>query len=90
MVEEKLLSQKQLAEKYDVDQATVSLALRLLDVKPAEIADTKGRKTGMYNERDAVDALVRLFEKRKDDHKMRMQEWQARIDRMKIIYVEGA
>ena len=90
MEDEKLMSQAELAEKYGTDTGTISLALRLYEIKPAEMMGTKRRRTGLYNERDAVEALIKLYEKRKLNHYKMLQEWQARIERMKVVYEKGA
>ncbi len=59
------LTQTELAAIYGISQGDVSQALCACDVKPIFKV---GRMQGLYDEKEAVDALIRRFEKRQEGH----------------------
>ena len=84
-----LITQYKLAEKYDVPQATVSQALTMANVSPVSWTKNGKRATGLYDERSAVEAILKLYERRKDGHFQAAEEWQTKIDHIKNTWCES-
>ena len=85
-----LMTQHQLADKYHVDTTAICNALAMADVPPATVSKALSKKPRkLYDEKLAVMALTKLYQRRKENHMQTADEWQARIDRIKHIYEYG-
>ena len=84
-----LITQIQLAEKYDVPQASVSQALTMGNVQPVNFIKNGRGRSGLYDEQSAVEAIIKLYERRKDGHFQAAEEWQTKIDHIKNTWCES-
>lgn len=85
-----LMTQQQLADKYHVDATAISSALAMANVPPATVSKALSKKPRkLYDEKLAVMALTKLYQRRKENHMQTADEWQARIDRINHIYEFG-
>ena len=88
--DKQLMTQQQLAEKYHVDSTAISTALAMANVSPAATTKALSKKPRkLYDENLAVLALVKMYQRRKDNHIQTADEWQERIDRIKHIFEYG-
>ena len=87
IVDERLMSQDELAEKYDEERSMVCNALKMYNVNPADKSKTK--RTNLYREIDAVMALVQLYRKRRDDFLNHALKWQHAEELALKIYMES-
>ena len=72
---EKLISQEQLAEKYKENRCQISTALINGGVYPVQMSEKK-HPVKLYNEYDAVMALVAYYNKRAEGHIDIAKKWQ--------------
>ena len=84
-----LITQYKLAEKYDVPQATVSQALVMANISPVSYTKNGKGRAGLYDEFSAVEAILKLYERRKDGHFQAAEEWQTKIDHIKNTWCES-
>jgi len=76
------LTQQQLAEKYNIDEGSVSLALSAAGI----FRMGKGK---VYPERAAVEALIGLFKLREKRCRDAADKWQEKAWRAELIFEEG-
>ena len=89
IVEERLMSQDEIADKYDEERSMVCNALKMYDVNPVDKSKTKTKRTNLYREIDAVMALVQLYRKRRDDFLNHALKWQHAEELALKIYMES-
>ena len=85
---QKLISQRAMAAKYGENPCTISIALNAAGVKPVSISDGQHPRL-LYNEHDAVQALMLLFMDRAENHIRKAEGWKKASKRAKQIYQEG-
>ena len=76
------LTQKQLAEKYNIDEGSVSLALSAAGI-------FRMGKCKVYPERAAVEALIGLFKLREKRSQDAADHWKAKAEKTEAIFEEG-
>ena len=84
----RLMSQKELEEKYHEGRSTIALAMIRAGVQPAAISEN-GYNVKLYIEEDAVMALTILYAQRRDNHRQKAEEWARQIGRIERIFQEG-
>lgn len=81
------ITQSQLEKKYGTYKTDVSRALKYGKIKP--IRTTKGKwPQKIYDEHDAVFALIRMYAARLEAHKQKALKWKDRIEKAQAIYKE--
>ncbi len=83
-----LMTQSQIAEKYEVDKTAISNAIAMAGVSPVS-KTREGRGQKLYDEKSVAIALVRLYKSRMNGHIRNAEEWKARAEKIRAIYREG-
>ena len=88
-MEQRLMTQDEIAEKYDTDQGTVSLALSAAKIfSRGKTGEKHGKK--LYPEGDAVNALIGIYHLRMLRAEDNMRKWQAKEEEIRNTYEEEA
>ena len=81
-MDENMMTQQELAEKYGADDGTVSQALSLAGL-------FRKYKKKVYPESEAVAALIRLYRNREERFREMAETWRVRADKAAILYEYG-
>ena len=76
------LTRKEIADKYDVDYMTLTVAMQINGVTCVG----KENRQALYDELEVVDALRGIFMKRAAGHRKQAQMWGDRADYIMDVY----
>ena len=89
MSEERMMTQSELAEKYDVPMCEISLMLALSQVEPEGKMRRRNRLLKQYDEKKAAQAMIDRYKDRAERGRRIMERWIGEARRIKKIYMES-
>ena len=88
-MEDRLMSQKELEEKYGENRGAFSHAMNLAGVKEAMVSEDKKWPVKLYREGQAVAAIALLYLQRGEDHARKAEAWRAESEKTLRKYWES-
>ena len=80
-----MLSIEELSKKYRTDEMSLQHILQAKNVKPAKIRKDGRKKTEEYNEEEAYNAIVGVYDSRRQNYQKMADSWAGKISELHRI-----
>ncbi len=87
-MDECLMTQRELAQKYNENPATISWAMKRWDVKRAGYTNDK-HPNNLYKEDEAVRALIKTYQERQKNFEQKALYWKTKAIIAEVKYEEA-